>query len=390
MGKVALVIVGLATFVGMFVSISSRDNLNGSRERVAGQQYEILARNAALAGLNKAEQRLAEDFRGHTVAPSSFDGASYTVSVTAGLNQATVTSVGTAYTVEGEPVRFHIRAEYQKFTQPYGIAESAPPFLSFAVLSEDNLLLNGDILSDICDICVDGDEASTLNANMHTNGNLHVTGNSASVKGFGTHVGSGTSVPKKALRNTFQPNFNPTGGPTTQAVELIPVPPLDVTAMVSALSADSISAGDVVLSGDYDFGGTREEPYVFHVRGDLDCSGGTTLSGYVMFLVDGNVEFTGNLHGGPTGYDGPDESNIAFYAAGDVTFGGNVEVWGQVFAGGDIWFSGTPDVYGNITGDGVHFSGNVNIFYRKASPALTTYWNGSSVMRLKRLAYSEW
>ena len=391
MGKVALVLVAIASFIGMFISVGTRDNLIGAGEQVADHQHQILARTAAVAAHNRAVQRLAESFQGQQYG-DTYDGIPYATTITLPTaTRAVVHSVATSHNAAGEPVRFNIRAVFERIETPSGIAEEAPDFMSYAVLSEDNLQMNGNIDADICEICVEGDEEVTLNANMHTNGNLHVQGNSAEVRGFGTHVGSGTSNPNKALRRTFDPHYNPMGSPSTQQTPAIDIPNFSVDAMATVLSPDSVTNGNVLLTGDYNLGGSREDPYVWHVKGDLTASGGAELSGYVLFLIEGDVDFTGNLSVGSTSWSGPDESSVAFYVAGEVEFGGNVGVWGQILSQGDIWFHGTPDVYGSLTTQGmVHFSGAVDIFYRRASPALTTYWNPDTITRLRRLAYSEW
>ena len=49
-----------------------------------------------------------------------------------------------------------------------------------------------------------------------------------------------------------------------------------------------------------------------------------------------------------------------------------------------------PELYGSVTTRGaVDFRGTVDIYYRKASPALTTPFQ-PSIFTLDRIAYSEW
>ncbi|HMB93451.1 MAG TPA: hypothetical protein VKP65_21545, partial [Rhodothermales bacterium] len=352
---------------------------------------------AALAGHNHAVQNLADDLLKATPAfdagtiSGSFDGSEYRCTTSLiGLSRARVECAGWARSNDTDSVLFNIHSEYEMAEITSGIAESAPDFLNYAVLSEDNLAMNGNITGDICEICVDGTEAMTLNADMHTNGNLHVTGNSASVRGFGTYGTYGSSNPTKALDNTFQPYYNPSGANSTHRAETINIPALNVPVMALAMEPDSVTNGDAVLSSDIDFGGTREDPYIWHIKGDLTASGNAQVEGYVMFLVDDDVTFSGTVDAGEfDGYEGGDESSVAFYVGDDVFFSGTVEVWGQIFAGDALSFQGTPDVYGSITANSVSFGGTVSIFYRPASPGLTTYWNSETNTRLRRLAYSE-
>lgn len=397
MGKLILIIVTLASFMGAYATMSSRKNVVDAEERLAAEDFEMLARSAALAGHNQAVQNLADDllkptpaFDAGTIA-GTFNGSQYTCSTSlVGLSDARVECKGWARHTDTDSVLFNIHSEYEIAEISSGIAESAPDFLNYAVLAEDNLSMNGNITGDICEICVDGTEAMTLNANMHTNGNLHVTGNAASVKGFGTFGTYGSSNPKKALNNTFQPNYNPSGANNTYRADVITIPALNVPVMALTMEADSVTNGDVVLSSDIDFNGTREDPYIWHIKGSLTASGNAQVEGYIMFLVEDDVTFSGTVDAGEfDGYGGGDESSVAFYVGDDVFFSGNVEVWGQIFAGDQLSFQGTPDVYGSITANSVSFGGNVSIFYRAASPGLTTYWNSETNTRLRRLAYSE-
>ena len=86
---------------------------------------------------------------------------------------------------------------------------------------------------------------------------------------FGTFVGSGTSNPSKALQNTFQPNHNPTSLSGSYQAGRVDVPVFDSAAYTSSVVVDATTSGDVVLSGDYNLGGTRENPYVWHVTGNV-------------------------------------------------------------------------------------------------------------------------
>lgn len=397
MGKLVLILVTVATFIGAFASFGTRQNMASVDDQMADENFEMLARAAALTGHNMAVQRLADDllkptpvFDGGTLT-GSYNGSDYRcTTTTSGVDKAKVFCKAWSFNADGDSVDFKIRAEYEQHSVPSGINETAPAFMSYAVLSEKDISLQGNILTDVCEICVEGTEGEKLNANMHTNSNMQVTGNSASVMGFGTYGGGGSSNPKKALANTFTPNYNPTGANTTYQAGTISIPILNTSLMALALGPDSVSTGDVVLSSDMDLGGTRDNPFIWHVKGNVTASGNSKMDGYVMFIVDGMVDFSGGIDAGDyDGYEGGDESSVAFYVQGDVEFNGTVEVWGQVFTGGEVLFRGTPDVYGSITADEVDFRGTVGIHYRSASPALTTFWNGQNNLRLKRLAYSE-
>jgi hypothetical protein len=259
--------------------------------------------------------------------------------------------------------------------------------MDYALLTEEDLNLSGNILGEIY---VTGDARATLNANMHTNSYLRISGNSASVIGFGTYTMGGSASPSKALQGTFDPNYNPGGEASAQQAPYVDIPDFDLATYLNSITVDETSS-NVTLSGNNDLGGTREDPYIWHITGDLSALGGAQVSGYVMFLVEGNVEITGNLIAGASGYNGPDESNIAIYTGGNMILGGNVDIYGQIYAEGDILFQGTPSIYGSITNKGsVTLSGTPNIYYRSASPALTTIWQDAGPISIHLVAYSEW
>ncbi len=388
MGKAAILIISAAVIFGSMYAHGAQEEVQRADGRLSEHQFEVLSRNAALAGYNLAKQELAENF---DASPSQMSGtyekSDFSVSVTRNGSIATIVSTGTSERPGADAVTFTIEASIEKEVVAT-IAEEAPPFMRYAILTENDLHLNGNILTDLY---VDGNEENTLNANMHTNASLAVDGNAAVVKGFGTYVNSASGNPSSALTSSFRPYYNPTNAPVTQQVPTIDVPEFDVAEFVSKVEVDQTSSGAVALSGTYDFGGTREDPYVWYVDGDLSASGGTTLNGYVMFIVSGDVSMSGNLEAGNSGYDGGDESSVAYYAAGAVDLSGNARVYGQIFAGSSVSFSqGSARVYGSLaTKGGATIGGSPKIYYREPSPALTTIFEDPEI-HLNLVAYSEW
>lgn len=388
MGKAAILIIFSSIAFGSMYAFGAKEEVRQAEKRLSTHQYEILARNAALAGYNKARQNLTDDYSGAaSTVHGSYDGAAYSVVINRSGALARVRSTGTATTSEGAAVEFMLDATIKK-ESTVEMADEAPPFMRYAVMTEQDLELDGNVLTDLY---VDGDEANTLNANMHTNGSLYISGNALTVKGFGTYVNGASATPSEALTTAFEPYYNPTNDPVTQQVSAIDVPAFDMTAFTSKVDVDQSTAGDVALSGTYDLGGTRENPYVWYIDGNLSASGGTNIKGYVMYLVSGNVTLSGNIDASQGGYSGSDESNVAFYAAGTVDLAGNSKVYGQIFSGGGLNFqNGTPRVYGNVATKGaVTLSGTPKIYYRVASPALTTIFE-DGVIQYKLASYSEW
>ncbi len=385
MGKAAIIIVTASVLLGSVYAFGAKEDVRSAEARLSTHQYEILARNAALAGYNMAKQELADDFA--TPSPTStgtYEGGDYDVSIALSGAIAKVKSTGTIAGPEGEEISFTVEAEIEK-EMVSSVPDEAPPFMSYAMFAEDDLNLGGSLLYDLY---VDGNEENTLNANMHTNGNLSLSGNAATVRGFGTYVGATSG---SHLTSAFDPYYNPTNDDVIQRVPEVEAPTFDMADFLSKTIVDQSTSGDVNLNGSYNFGGTREDPYVWHIDGTLAASGGVVLEGYIMFLVDGDIELSGNVHAGDSGFDGGDESSIAYYASGGIDLGGNSKVYGQLLAGTSVNFlHGTPKVYGSAASLGsVGLSGTPEVYYRVPSPALTTIF-GNPEFQLKLISYSEW
>ena len=388
MGKAAILIITASVLLGSVYAYGAKDEANAADERLSTHQREILSRNAALAGYNLAKQALAESF--DTVTPSlsgTYAGSDYSVTITKTAGAiARVVSTGTSLDPEGKEVTFTVDANIEKevITQ---IADEAPPFMRYAVTTDEDLYLNGNIL---LDLFVDGNAENTLNANMHTNGNLGISGNAATVRGFGTYADAAWASPSTALFNTFDPYYNPTDDPVVQRVPEVDIPEFDIPEFLSKTTVDQTTTGNVTLSGSYSLGGTRENPYVWYVDGDVTSSGGATIDGYVMFIVNGDVTISGNVMAGNVVQEG-DESSIGIYASGHVKLGGNSKIYGQIYAGSSVSvFHGTPRIFGNIASKGaVTLSGTPKVYYRVPSPALTTIFEDPQV-QLKLVSYSEW
>jgi hypothetical protein len=385
MGKAAALAVIAFGILGTYYSTSTYQGVLQSNEEVAGHQYEVLARMAAMTGYNLASQRLTEGFGSDYFVGTHHPGK-YTVTTTVSGTHAKIKSVGTVVSAEGDTASYTALAEFEQ-TSSAIIPEEAPVFMRYALFSEEDLELKGNVLGDIL---VTGTARSMLNANMHTNGYLRISGNSITVKGFGTYTKGATANPAKALLGSFEPNYNPANEPSAQQTAAVEAPDFDITAFLNNVVVDKTDA-DVVLTGTYDLGGTREDPYIWHITGNMTVLGNATISGYAMFLVENHIILSGNVLAGASGYDGPDESNLALYAGGGINLGGNVEVYGQLFSQGDVVFAhGTPFVYGSITTRGMaDVVGTPKIYYRTPSPALTTNWQDNDI-EINLVAYSEW
>ncbi len=397
MGKAALVTVVGFLVMGAIYSLNANRSALATEGRVVDYQYETLAKNAAQVGHERAEKELAEQARAESFMYKSFDGEyegiPYDVTISWSDSVATVESKGIAADGRGNDVSYTLRSKYEAEEVSAGvpeIKEEAPGWFLPALAAEGNLDLGGN--SD-AEIYADGDDADKLNANMHTNGNFTARGN-ADVRGFVTSVGTAELKGNADV----DPNYNPDDADAVQqGVDRVEIPAFDATKYLDKMGGADDTFGDLKYSanGSYDYGGTREDPYIIYVKDDLDISGNVDFSGYVMFIVEDEVRINGNSDlTGTSDYDGGDESNIAIYGGGNATLDltGNAELYGQIFVGGDVELAGNGTVYGNIVTRGaLSVTGNADILYRKPSPSLTRVWEDpDTVTQVKLVAHNEW
>ncbi|HYE58258.1 MAG TPA: polymer-forming cytoskeletal protein [Rhodothermales bacterium] len=381
MGRVALLSLIAFAAVGAVRETQQLGLRRDTEQRDAETRLEMLARNAALYGYERAKQALAVSPGSRTIA-GTYDEASYYVQVTYSGGNATFRVKGTASDANGASLPYRV---FAKVARESDLPTSAPLFMQFALLTQYDLTLGGTMLIDT--FRVEGDTRAPANANIHTNGQLKVTSASALVRGFGTY---GTSKNVAQPTKVFRPYSNPTNASVVDEADAVPLPTFTPLDIANKLYADQTSAGSVSLSGTLDFtalGGTKDNPYVWHIKGDLSSSSGTQIKGYVIFVVDGSISLSGGtttLHESASS-----ESTVAWYSAGDISISGNGEVWGQFYTSGSIKFAGSPSIYGSLAArQGADITGTPKIYYVPASTALTTYWQ-PTVVRLRRLSYSE-
>ena len=412
MGKSALLAIAAFTIMGTFYSLSSEQNVLKAERELASHQYQALARNAAQLGFERAKETLAESFTSHASISGTYgenDEATY--EVTFETNESTiqsalqnlgltsdpeimVTSVGTVDRPGENSAEVKIVSVLREKTiVDSEISDEVPEFMQYAIISESDLDLNGNVTVETNeDLLVEGSKEAVYNANIHTNGSLALSGGAASIRGFGTYV----DYDNVQHDEVFDPYENSAGDPVVQKVDQIDIPTasFDPAAIYDAhFSSNKKETPSYTLSANQDFiaeGATRQNPMVWHVQGDLTVDGNVQIDGYVMFLVDGDVNFTGNMQAGNSGSD-QTESHMALYAGGNVDIGGTVDVLsGQVYSQGNVTYHGTPTITGTVVaGNTATLKGTPNIYYHPASPALTRIWNPHmTVMELA--AYSEW
>lgn len=392
MGKATLIGVIALASMGITYALGTQRGTMQETERISEHQYEALARNAALAGYHRAKQVLVDNF---SSPPSrlegTYDGIGYVVEISKESNaRATIKATAKIANSQGEEISYNVKDEYlREVVTP----DEVKKYKQYGLLSEGDMTLGGDTE---VGVYADGAEQNRLNANMHTNANLDVRGTAASVKGYGTYVGSAN-----VKHDVFEPYDMEEGGDPVYQADSVDIPEMKIAEWVKNLEevgrTVELVEGDMKINGstdgtkDVNYNGTRENPKIYHVTGNLSVSGNVALHGYTMFLVDGNIDLSGGakLKSGNSGYTEGDESNIAIYSNGGIDLGGSAEVWAQIFVKQTVASQkGDPHIYGNVAtlGD-ISLNGNPQIFYREASTALAVEGLEEET---RRIAYNEW
>ncbi len=379
MGKALLLMAASVMVAGGILLYSGPTSASiESEHRAAEHGAQSLAREVAMTGYNWAVQRVQKELL--AVATGDFEGSyldgAYDVSITRDGDLVSVVSVGTVPLADGSEATHTVEAtfEYKIAWRGPSADDALPEFLEFGTIAEDDISLQGNVQACVFNPSTAACDNGTLelNHNIHSNGELTVGGNSGNWKGFGSSVVASSSQPGK-LNNWFNPNHNPGAAPDYAQASYVNLPDWsDPTYFQNEILGKmwvDHSTGDVSLNGTLDMGGTREDPFVWHVNGNLTTNN-VTIDGYMIFLVDGDLNFSGNALVGESGYSEKDESSVAYYSTGNAVIAGNRQVWGQVFTSGHI-SNGGAQVYGTVTSSGTaSFSGNPDVRYRMASPKL--------------------
>ncbi|HET6569473.1 MAG TPA: hypothetical protein VFG50_16005, partial [Rhodothermales bacterium] len=303
MGKVALLAIGAFVIMSAYYGMGTRTQLLAADEQIAQHDYQVVLRNAAMSGFNRAKQELVQSFTG-TSFSGPFEDANYNTSVMANpvTKIADVTSTGWMYDPSGKLLQYQIIAKIRLLettsTDTTVVLPAAPPkFMQYALITEENLTLNGNVDVEAVPIEIEGKESAAYNANIHTNGDMTVNGR-VTVRGFGTYRGTNLINPNDPHR-FFKPYDNSSGDDVlkrlTEDVE-IPLASMNPDSLNAKFPPDVQTVGDTTLDGNLNFKamaspgdgagrGTREHPYILYVNGDLTLNGDVEMDGYGIILV---------------------------------------------------------------------------------------------------------
>lgn len=375
MGKMLiLLVVGMGLVISYSAMQLNRSNLNANATAV--NDYEInQARNLARSGVEYVVSKLAEDSTWMTgYSNDHVSGGTLSVSIErtramypggpdAGLNNARlVTSTGTildqAFTIR---TIVEIPSEYIR-----------PPGLGYGILSDKSMDLTGNV--SIADY-----NNPTLNADIHTNQNLSF-GGSSTVSGYGTYSNEVTSNPDGAAA-VFQPNVN-TGGDLVSNAPPVAIPEIDPSKWASLATRKFYS--NTTINSNFALG-TKENPEIVYVRGDLRLNG--QMTGYGVFLVTGDLIING---GATVSAIDPTGNNLGIIVGGDAKINGVSEINANILIKGDAKINGTTTIVGSVMAEGeIDFAGTANIYYNPLNDAVAKKVFKQDAGRPKVVSYFE-
>lgn len=377
MGKYLLLLAGGLIVVGTILFGGDLARSTSFEERRAStSKSDFIAREIAMSGLSEATSAYRDDpvAAAYPNFSGTYGGGGYTTTTTVAttpVSSVTIQSRGALPSPSGSRA-YVVEARYESDTA--GSLGQLPPFMRYAVYGDAGITFGGNFSVAPHD--------GTTNANVHTNGDIAISGGSVSAAGFGTYGGTWTGH-----TSGFVPRSNPDGRPAIAAADPLEIPPFDFGAL--AAEADVTLHGNQTLTGPVDLSPQAQEPATWYIDGDLTFAGSLVINGYGILLVSGDVSTAGGTvmlnHNGSLGA----ESNLAVYAGGDLTLGGNALLLGQYIAANNIRITGTVDVYGSLVSLNTinHLSGTPTVHYVRAAPSLTAPLFGTG---LKPVGHREW
>lgn len=365
MGKAVLFLVAsMALTSGVFMFAGLQRSVFQADGQFNEQAAQLLARQVALTAMSEARTGFLSAPSGFTTSSTTysgtFEGGTFETSLipeSSGLESTVRIRVeGRMPYGEGQIASHTIETTYRLGAGGGAVSPSTqvPEYMSYALLLNNDLEIGGRATIHA---------SPQSNANVHTNGVLRGNGNAARVEGYGTYAGGADFTGQSS--DTYQPKFIVPGQSPVYRVDPVEIPSFDASRYRSM--ADEVS-GTVSL-GNLQLGGSREDPKIWYVDGDLALNGGT-VTGYGLLVVKGNVTINGNVT-----TSGPDNSHLTIYTEGDVEFtmNGNATIHGNLFVNGDLKkFNGNATLYGSMTVRGsAEITGNYDLYYREVSPTLT-------------------
>ena len=377
MGKLAVLLVLAAAGVAVLHGSASGDGLREGARHAGERQRLALAQTAAKTGWAQAKQALAAAFESDTLVGTN-GGAAFEARVVVAGSEAVVTSTGRA-PIPGRAATTDYQIVYRLRAEGGGL----PAFAERALAVDGDLEMSGN-----GSIVTPGVAGSGPDVRIHANGSLRAASGSAVVEGFGTYTTAATGK----ITNTFRPRSNPNDEPELARADSVAIPEVVPSEVVSSFGgATAVYAENPSEYWDAELreplpGGTRDDPAVYYVRGNVLIVN-MVVDGYAVFVADGQVKVGGSLRGKPEA--GRDESAIAIFTPADVVMKGGADARASIVAGGGLGYNGNVDIYGSLAvGGDLDHGGGAVVHYVPAAPGLFRPWaTGGAGLRL--LGYRE-
>ena len=356
MGKFLVILVGIISIVASTMLHSTKTNTVEAEQRLNEHTAKVLAREVALTGLGEGTQLVFDSFEasGSYTGPLTLtglhDGGSYQLDINTSGTDITVKAVGTFNRAR------HTLSRSYSYLQSGG--GSVPPFMGRPVTCNGNLVVQDDFnLSD-----------ASEDVNVHANGNVRFAGGNALITGFGTYGGNLELENGQSESDIFHPNSG--GTPLTEQVDDIDIPVFMPEAYEGIATVADYD--NVMLSGTVALG-TKANPKIWYIDGNLMMTGPVTFTGYGVFVVNGDIEINNDV----TTAGASEESTVGFYTRGNITIkNSGLDMAGQWILKGNVELESNTRFTGTITNTGnCYFKKSFNMSYRSASPALTEpFW----------------
>ena len=380
MGKGLLIMVAAISLIGGSLLYNGTNQVSSANnDRIADYASNLIAREIAYTGMGDAILRIDSELKatGSYTGPlnwsHTYQGGIYSVDVSMSADSLVVSSKGMQDSVE-----YVILREYAVNTSPGG---GGPAFMSAGITSDGNIEIQNTLTLQAAN--------PGQNADLHANDNINISGGTVLIEGFGYRVGNTTITNGQSATSVFQPNDNPGGLPVTQVVSGVNIPAVNASGLAS--HATNTHSGNFSISGLMTLG-TRQNPKIWFIDGNLKTTADVIFDGYGVFLVTGNVDIFHDVAMVGTSV----ESTLGFYVDDNIRLNaGHLHVAGQWYANGNITLEDQTVFTGTLTTlDNFESTGHVLINYKPSSSALTAPLGigsgGSSTGSLTMLSTREW
>lgn len=421
MGKGLLIIAtGLLVASGVMLFSGPQKHIDEAERTLGEYGSRTVAREAAVTGYNLAKQRIVagEVDEDGTAISGEYDGNStFDVTVDYSVGSAETestedgagTSVGVFEVVvtgrsplpAGEFAEHRVHASFGRSSasSTRDADHELPAFLDYAVLTDGDLVLNGNVFVGPDTQLPDFPETVTVRANgsIPSSPSKVIPASAMYAGERGPDESKFMGGVQDGVGKIEIPDFDPEDFKST-ADQVLP----GIACSGSSSCASFYARNEVDESGN---AYSASNPFVVYVEGDMEFRGqgnrDTHIQPNTVFIVEGDVTFTGNSNVVSNTVSGngnnkeldytPGNEGFVLFVGGDATLNlsGNALIEARIFAADGVIteMGGTPYIYGQlISGDHVTLHGNPEIYHRPMPPSFSIFDPETSIQLLD---YSE-